>query len=245
MEQLLECLRQKTAGIANTTAYFMNLAEEYLVKGDTDSARACLILLCENCDNYEESLEWNGLTKNWQRHRHLVEGLVSPSLQTVRAQPLPPDKCTMQISEIFALPKDALLSALSLHLRELSAQGDALNYLNKWERIAYYADELCMEVNSGGFDSYLYYHGTHFEKACQAIASLAAPGVAALLDAVRSKFPRNHIPKNLNALQNVMDGMAERGVDFESEDERFYTAGEKELLTQLMAFVQENKTRFR
>lgn len=245
MEQELERLEREAFGVTNTTAHFMGLAEAYLEKGETESARACLILLCRRCSNYEESLEWNGLTENWLRHRHLVEGLVEPSLHLYGGQPVQPKDCSIQIADIFALPEEDLLSVLSDHLDELSGSGGALNCLNKWERIAYYADELCREVNSGGFDSYLYYHGTHFEKAYQAMETLSATEVLGILDAVRAKFPRSRIPKTEEALQNAMDALEEQGVDFEAEDDHFYSLGEKELVKCLQAFVLENKKRFR
>ncbi len=245
MEKELERLRREAVGITNTTAHFMRLAEDYSAQGKTELAKACLILLCEKCSNYEESLEWNGLTASWLKHRHLVEGLVPPSVHLNTIQILPPRECTLPITDIFALPDAELLSALSDHLGELSANGAILNQLNKWEQIAYYADELCAEVNSGGFDSYLYYHGTHFEKAYKAMEVMSATGVLAILDSVRAKFPKNRIPKTVDALQNTMDTMQEQGMDFEAEDERFYSTGEKELLERLLSFVTENKKRFR
>lgn len=245
MEQELERLRREAVGIANTTAHFMGLAEAYLEQGNTELARACLILLCEERSNYEESLEWNGLTEAWQRHKYLVEGLVPPSRRFASLQPLAPQACSMQISEILALPEEDLLSALSEHLGQLSANGEALNCLNKWERTAYYADELCMEVNSGGFDSYLSYHGAHFDKAYKAMETIAAPGVLAILDTIRETFPGKRIPKTAEALQNALDAMEERGIDFEQADDAFYSTGVQELLSYLLAFVQENKQRFR
>lgn len=245
MEQELERLRREAVGIANTTAHFMHLAESYLEQGNTELARACLILMCEKCANYEESLEWNDLTEVWQKHKHLVEGLVPPSRRFMSAQPLPPKDCSMQIAEILALPDDELLSALSDHLGELSAHGDALNSLNKWERTAYYVDELCMEVNSGGFSSYLYYHGAHFEKACKALETISAPGVLAILETIPAKFPRKRIPKTEDALQDTLDAMEERGIDFEREDEIFCSDAVNELLARLLAFVMENKQKFR
>lgn len=245
MEQELERLNREAYGVANTTAHFMGLAEAYLAKGETESARACLVLLCRRCSNYEESLEWNGLTEAWQKYRHLVEGLVPPSRRFMSVQPLPPRDCNMQISDIFALPDDEILSALSEHLGELSANGDALNSLNKWERTAYYVNELCMEVNSGGFDGYLYYHGIHFEKAYKALETIAAPAVLAILETIRAKFPKKRIPKTEDALQNTLDAMEERGVNFEQEDEVFYCIGVTELLSRLLAFILENKQKFR
>ena len=67
MEQELERLRREAVGIVNTTAHFMKLAEQYMQQGKVESARACLILLCDEVSNYEESLEWNGLTEEWNR----------------------------------------------------------------------------------------------------------------------------------------------------------------------------------
>ena len=74
---------------------------------------------------------------------------------------------------------------------------------------------------------------------------MSATGVLAILDSVRAKFPKNRIPKSADALQNTMDTMQEQGMDFEAEEERFYSTGEKELLERLLSFVTENKKRFR
>ncbi|MBQ8769056.1 MAG: DUF4375 domain-containing protein [Oscillospiraceae bacterium] len=245
MEKILEQLRSDAHGVANTTAHFMELAKKYIAEDNLEAAKACLLLLCDNCDNYEQSIEWNGLTETWQRYRYLVKDLVAPSVSTLSAEPLFPAECSMQIGDILSLPDDQLISALSEHLGELSGSGNELNCLNKWERTVYYIDELCSEVNSGGFDSYLYYHGTHFEKAYAALQSICANGVLSILDAVRSKFPKGRIPKSEDALQNTMDTLEENGIDFESEDAYFYSSGEKELLKSLLAYVTENKTHFR
>ncbi len=134
---------------------------------------------------------------------------------------------------------------MSDHLDELIGNGDARGALNKWERTAYYIDELCIEVNSGGFDSYLYYHGTHFEKAYTSLKDIAALKTLLILDNVRDKFPKRRVPVKENALQKAMDSLAEKGVDFDREDERFYTVGEKELLNCLLSYVKDNKQHFR
>ena len=242
MDQLLEQLRREAMGIPNTTAHFMALAEDYMKEGNTEGAKAALILLCRRCDNYEESIEWNGLTDKWKQYRHLVEGLVPPPVNFHGAVARSPKECSMGIEDIFALPEEDLLSALSLHLQELSGNGKKLSPLNRWERIAYFADELCMEVNSGGFDSYLYYHGPHFENAYDAMEALQAHQVIEILDSIRAKFPRGRIPKSKDRLQDTMD---EAGIDFESEDGRFYAIGEKELLCRLLLYVKENQKHFR
>ncbi len=245
MEKILEQLRKEARGIVNTTAHFMNLAANYMAEENIEAARACLLLLCESCDNYEDSIEWNGLTEQWRRYRYLVADLVSPSVKIMPTKPLSPAECTMQITDILSLPDDEILSALSNHLGELSGNGDALSGLNKWERTVYYVDELCVEVNSGGFDSYLYYHGTHFGKAYTALEDIAALGMLPILDDVRNKFPKHRIPNNEDALQNEMDILEEKGIDFDSEDEYFYSVGEKELLNRLLFYVKENQQHLR
>ena len=245
LELELERLRRETVGIVNTTAHFMELAEQYMQQGKVESARACLILLCERVSNYEESLEWNDLTDTWNRYRYLVDGLVPSSIALYSAQPKAPQDCTVTIDKILAMQEDELLSALSEHLGKMSANGSSLNALNRWERIVYYADELWTEVNSGGFENYLYYYGTHFEKAYSALETLVAPGVQSLLDSVRKKFPQNCIPKSEESIQNKLDALGEQGIDFEQEDERFYSVGENELMQRLLSFVKENQKHFR
>ena len=138
-----------------------------------------------------------------------------------------------------------ILGELSTHLQELTGNGEVIQALNKWERTAYYVDELCMEVNSGGFEGYLYYHGTHFEKAYKALEQMGATEMTALLDRVRAKFPRGRIPKATDSIQNTMDRMEEKGVDFEAEDDCYYGSAERELLTKLTVYVRENGKHFR
>ena len=245
MEKILEQLRKEARGIANTTAHFMKLAENYIAEENFTAARACLLLLCEKCNNYEESIEWNGLSEQWQNYRYLVADMVPPSVTIMPTKPRSPAECTLRITDILSLPDEEILSALSDHLGELSGNGDALNALNKWERTVYYVDELCVEVNSGGFDSYLYYHGTHFEKAYAALKDIAALRTLPILDDVRNKFPKKRIPKNVEALQNVMDLLEEKDIDFDSEDDHFYSVGEKELLKCLLSYVKENMQHLR
>lgn len=245
MEQELERLRREAVGIVNTTAHFMKLAEQYMQQGKVESARACLILLCDEVSNYEESLEWNGLTEEWNRYRYLVEGLVPHSASVYSSRSKSPQDCTVPIDKILVLPEDELLAALSEHLGEMSGNGSFLSALNRWERIVYYADELWTEVNSGGFGGYLYYYGIHFEKACQAMATLSASRVQSILDSVQKKFPKSPIPKREDLLQNMLDDMEERDVDFEKEDERFYSVGETELHRCLLSFVKDNQKHFR
>jgi hypothetical protein len=217
------------------------MAQYHIDNGDEASGRACLLTLCKRIGNYEESIEVNGLTPLWEKYKHLVQGLVAPSGRVIKAKA----ECDSRIHDILALPDEDILNELSGHLQEMTGNGDVIQALNKWERTVYYVDELCMEVNSGGFGGYLYYHGAHFEKAYKALEQMGAGQMTALLDRVRGKFPRNRIPKTLDSIQNTMDWMEDQGVDFEAEDDQYYGGTERELLERLTAYVRENARHFR
>lgn len=231
--------------VTNKTVLRLRMAQYHFENGDEASGIPSLVTLCGEISNYEESIGFRGLMPIWERYKHLVEGKVPPSVSVMSCNPLPPEKCSVQIGEILSLPEEDLLSSLSAHLAELSGNGECLNYLNQWERTVFYADELCMEVNSGGFGAYLYGHGQHFEKACQALETVGAGEALALLERIRGKFPRKRVPKTVGRLQDTLDAMEEQGTDFEAEDEAYYSFAEKELLKKLHAFVLMNRAHFR
>ncbi len=151
----------------------------------------------------------------------------------------------MPIREIFQLPEEDILSALSEHLGEMSAGGAALNCLNQWERTVFYIDELCTEVNSGGFGHYLYYCGNHFSKVYSACEKILATEMTTLLDCIQAKFPRKKLPVSMERLQDRLDAMEQKGIDFETEDEKYYAEVEKHLITQTLAYIKKNQKHFR
>ena len=229
----------------NQVIFRLRMAQYHMEMGEEEAARESLLALCRAIRNYEEAIEVNGLTALWEKYRHLVQGLVEPSIRVMAARLKTPGECDMQIADILTLPDEDILTELSNHLQELSGDGDMIQGLNKWERTAYYVDELCMEGNSGGFEGYLYYHGTHFDKAYKPLEQMGAAEMTALLDRVRANFPRNRIPKSADSIQNTMDRMEEKGVDFEAEDDCYYCGAERELLAKLTAYVRENGKHFR
>lgn len=229
--------------IVNRVTLYLRMAEFHIEKGNTKIGIDCLIKLCtQTVDNYEESIEFNGLTSVWEKYRHLVAEIVPKPLST---NPLPPEKCSMQIRDILALPGDDLLSSLSSHLAELSANGSCLNCLNKWERTVFYIDELCTEVNSGGFSHYLYYCGHHFSKMMQSLEAICAQSALEITEAIQQKFPRNRVPKTLDRIQNTLDTLEEKGITFDAEDTQYYEGVESTLLTQLLSYVLQNQNHFR
>ena len=238
---------EKCPNTVDLTTLYLRLAQIHLEKGAQEEGVAYLIKLCtEGPSNYEESIGFRELTDVWNKYKHLVDGLVPPPTSIYSGpRPLSPDECSRPITDILALPEDDLLTALSEHLNEMSGCGTEMNYLNKWERNVFYLDELSMEVNSGGFDSYLFHNGEHFSKARKALDSLDVPGMTALLDAVAAKFPRGKVPKSMDAIQNALEKLEDKGVDFEEQDDAYYSGIESEFLPRLLAYVLENKKHFR
>ena len=233
---------------------YLRMAQYHIEKGEMEIGIRYLIQLCTEVKDYRSQITLNELTEVWERYKHLlidripeldVTEKLEPLTIVQALQPLTPDKCSQNIEHILCMPKSDLLSALSEHIGEMTANGAYLNYLNKWERDFYYADEVCMEVNSGGFEGYLYYHGIHFSKACQAFGRIGAERMLQLMNRIQCKFPRNCVPKAENAIQNAMDRMDEDGIDFNDEDEIYYSSAEKELLDRLLIYVKENEKHFR
>lgn len=253
----IACLKSVVAHFPDIYHYaiiYLRLAQYHIEKGETEIGTGFLIQLCTEVSDYKSQIVLNDLTEVWEKYKHLIAdkipGLdVSEKLEPITLvqapQPKQPDECSQTIAQILSLPKADLLTGLSSHLGEMTANGSVLNCLNKWERTFYYADEVCMEVNSGGFEGYLYYHGTHFIKACQAFVQIGADQMVSLMDRIQRKFPRGRIPKSEEAIQNAMDRLEDEVIDFEDEDDIYYSSIEKELLDRLTTYVLTNRNHFR
>ena len=243
---IIKTVHKHFENVADDVTICLRMAEYYIENGETEKGIEYLIKLCtETVSNYEESIGFRNLTEVWSKYKHLVEGKVPPSETCDSGNPIPPEKCTMQIADILNLPNDELLSELSTHLNEISANGEMLSCLNKWEKTVFYIDELCNEINSGGFSNYLYYYGNHFEKVKVSVETIGAEKMIELLNAVEEKFPRKKVPKNIDSIQNNLDKMEEKGIAFETEDEEYYNFTEKEILQKLITYIFENKNHFR
>lgn len=234
--------------------FYLRMAQYHIENGNTKAGINYLVWLCTEVANFENQLAMYNLTEIWEKYKPLVADKVTASgasneQEPVASIPIPqpkhPRECSQTIAQILSLTETDLLSALSTHLGEMTANGAYLNYLNKWERDFYYVDEVCMEVNSGGFEGYLYYHGFHFTKAYQSFGRIGADQMLLLMDRIKCKFPRSCIPKSEEAIQAVMDRMEEDGIDFDDEDEIYYSSVEKELWDRLLIYVKENEKHFR
>lgn len=243
---IIKTVHKHFKNIADDLTIYLRMAEYYIEEGRTEKGTEYLIKLCtETVTNYEEAIAHRNFTAVWEKYKHLVAGKVPESKVLESDNPLPPEKCTVQIGEILSLTDDEMLTELSNHLHEMSANGECMSCLNKWEKAFFYADELCMEINSGGISHYLYYRGNHFEKVKLALETIGAEKMMDLLKSVEEKFPRKKVPRNIDSIQNNLDKMEEKGIDFEEEDERYYNATETELLEKLTIYVKENNKHFR
>lgn len=242
-----EYFQQENDDTADTVTLYLRLAEHYLENNETEKGINYLIKLCtETTTNYEESIEFRELTDVWERYKHLVAGKVPESVnKNGGVSPVAPEKCSMKIPDILSLPQDELLTEISTHLNEMSGNGAYLNYLNKWEKIVYDADLVLTEVNSDGFSGYLYYYGNRFPNAIKAFEEINSPKMLILMTSVQNKFPSKKVPKSIESIQNKIDKMEEKEIDFENEDDSFYNDAQEELLDKLYEFIISNQKRFR
>jgi hypothetical protein len=232
--------------VDNTVTFYLRMAQFWMLKGEEALAKEQLINLCtKTFDNYEEAVAARNLTDVWESYKHLVIESVLPSVFVMGVKPLPRNQCSMAIMDILGLSDADLPEAMSEHLNELSANGESLSSLNRWEKTVYEIDLMMMEVNSGGFDSYLRYNGTHFERLKKAISAVEAHETENLLQAVEQKFPKKKIPKSYRAIENALDILDERCMDFDAEDEWYYNTAERELIAQVTLYIRDHAERFR
>lgn len=212
---------------ADEVTCFLRLAEYHIEKGETETGIDYLMkLCCETVSNYEESIGFRELTHVWEKYKHLVVDKVPVFADTLSNTPLQPEACTMQIADILLLPEDSLLLELSTHLYEMSGCGERANYLNKWERLVFYLDMLCVDINSDGLEHFVEYHGHRFKQTKKAMEELGLENGVKLLDMVQKKIKKHE-------------------EDFEEEEAFYYEFVEKDLLAGLHEYVLQNKARFR
>lgn len=222
---------------------FLRLAEYYFEKGEIEKGKEFLIRLCTKTSlNYEDSIALRDMTEIWDKYKHYVIGKVPKSGSDSQSKILSPEECSKQIDEIWKLSEKDLLLGLMEHLEELSGNGCKLRLLNKWERVVYDLNTLLMEVDSGGFDAYLSYHGNRFAQTKKALKEIQAEKMVSLFEVVQSKFPNHKLPKRAESIDAIIiDGEME----FEEEDNYFYEVGTDELLEKLHLYILNHKNRFR
>lgn len=221
---------------------FLRLAEYEFNNGSEEKGIEYLTNVCEKeCSNYVEAIGFRNLTDIWLKYKHYVEGNVRESVELMAPIGQNLEECSKQIEEILE-DENTLLEELSIHLNEMSANGECLNKLNNWEKKIYYIDELWSEVNSGGFDSYLYYNGVHFEKAYNASEEMDMIKLHSLMEKVKDTFPKSKIPKSLDKIEDIID---DNDLEFEEFDTEFYGGIESEISNCLKAYIMKNKRRLR
>ncbi len=230
--------------VANQTLLCIRLAEWEFENGDAEKGKAYLEHLVSKVDNYEESIEINGLSAVWSKYK---ANLTLPkSIHFMKKSPLSPDECTLCIEEIMKLPQDdALLSELSTHLNELCAYGEQINILSEPERTVFYINEFIEDVNSDGISHYLYYRADHFRELFASVIKVNCSKCLTLLHMIANKFPRGKISSNIEKLQNHLEGMENHGVDFEAEEQIYYEQVETELVKTLLSYIMNHTDSFR
>ena len=178
---------------------------------------------------------------------YLVEGKIPLPYSQKSNLPKEPETFTKSIREILELPKDDLLTELSVHLNEMSCSGEEMVCLNKWEKIFFDVDTMCMEMGSGGTDCYLHMCGQRFEQTKKALKAIGAEKGYRFLEEIEKKFPKGKVPKSYERLEKILDKMIYNDEDFEEEESKYYYDAdvEVELVECMYQFVVKNKKKFR
>ncbi|MCI9474858.1 MAG: DMP19 family protein [Emergencia sp.] len=230
--------------ISDEITLYLLAGQYYIEHGEIQEGKEYLLKLCtETAENYEEAIASRGLTDVWEAYCYLVEEQIEMSEKP--NQPKPIEQCTMLIGDILKLPEDKMIIALSEHLDERTRYGDNLSHLNQWERNIYDVITLSGEVNSGGFDFYLTHHCQRFNQVRKALLAMGAVSMVQLLDDVQEKFPTQKIPSSMRQIEDVLEEMTMRGIDFEKEDMRYYDAEEENLMEKLYLYIETNRKKLR
>lgn len=234
---------------ANEIVLYLRSAQYYIEKGDIETGTKFLKkLCCETSSNYEESIGFSGLTHIWEKYRYLIDGQVPASISTNDGDaPCLPEECTKSIEDIMKLSEEDLLIELSEHLDEMSGLGDSMNWLNKWERIVYDANELCTRINADGVEDFLFARGHRMKQTKQALEAIGAEKSVHLLELIASKFPKGKVPKSPESIENKVMSMIEKDETIFDEAEDYFEEADLtgELLDKIYQFVMDNKKKFR
>lgn len=229
--------------IADDVTLYLRLAECYLEKGDEKMGTEYLILLCtETADNYEEAISFRELDDVWQKYKHLVENKVPASLVTI-PKVLSPEECSMQINDILKQSEDDMRFGLYYHLCERTADGEEISYLNKTEKNIFYTVEFIEKMNTEGLDAYLYENGNHFAALKKAVEAVGVQKAVEFLNTVELCFPRKSVPKKLESIQNAVDKLEEKGIDFEKEYDFYMENINNELIKIITQYTLDNKAK--
>lgn len=229
------------------TGIYLRFVQYNMEHNQEDKAEEYLLKICNGVSNYDESIEWSGMSEIWKKYKYLVDGKVPLPLSQRQPVAKAPDECTMQIKDVLQLSKEELLSGLSEHLGEMSCYGEEITYLNKWEKIIFDVDNLLTVVGADGVDSWLHSYGHRFEQTKKALQAIGAEKGYMFLGEIEKKFPKGKVPKSYDRLEKILDKMIENDEDFDEEETKYYYDAdvEEELVECLYRYVLENKKRFR
>jgi hypothetical protein len=130
-----------------------------------------------------------------------------------------------------------MLDDMNNYLSARCEFGEKMEKLNSWEQNFFYIYELWEEVNSDGFDGYLYYRGIRFYPTKKAAEEVGIQDLVSLMEKVEKKFPDGKVPKNEEKIQDLLD---EEEFDFEKEDEEFYEKYDAILADCLEKYVRKS-----
>ena len=110
METLIERIEDELSDIRDTIGYCMEKAGRCFDGADLELGKAYLIAMCRTISNYEEIIELEELTEQWERYRPLVAEWIPASITVNGSRAKAPSECAMTIGQILEMEDFAALS---------------------------------------------------------------------------------------------------------------------------------------
>jgi hypothetical protein len=140
---------------------------------------------------------------------------------------------------------DAIIE-LDNFLGQLCAYGEDISKLNKHQRIFYLNQCLEREVNNGGFNQYYFNSSGDFaEETVDSLKAIGAEKTATILSQANAVFPNGKVPASIDERQKNLEEIEESvNEQWENIEEKFM-AYEDDLNSLNMAYIKNNKDRFK
>ena len=146
------------------TGIYLRFVQYNMEHNQEDKAEEYLLKICNGVSNYDESIEWSGMSEIWKKYKYLVDGKVPLPLSQRQPVAKAPDECTMQIKDVLQLSKEELLSGLSEHLGEIEKKFPKGKVPKSYDRLEKILDKMIENDEDFDEEETKYYYDADVEK---------------------------------------------------------------------------------
>ena len=239
---VLKIIRDFRVDVANQTLLYVRLAENAFFNGNTYECRDFLLLWLDKVDNYEESIEINGLQSVWERCRHLVENEIR---KVEFSAPTDSHECSVTLNDIIELPQDEFIYAMSERLDELSADGKRLDLLSGQEFFVFLINEFIEDINSDGLEHYFSYNSAHFIDLYRAFCDVGCADAKELWNKINKSILSYFDLDENSGVEKVLSKIADSEINLDEEESFYYEKVEKNLLRDVYRYVLKKQSCFK